>query len=83
MAGDRPDDDSEFLSRFRDEPEESGPVVRRVYPRLEGEAPEGAGGPVDEGEPSWRERRWVRWLVVALIWAVALMLVASVLLTAF
>lgn len=80
VAG-RDEDDSGFLDRFDDEPSDSGGVVRRIYPELHEEA-DGPHGPVEQGEPPWRERRWARWLVVVVIWLVALMLIGSFLLRA-
>lgn len=77
---DRDQPDSDFLDRFDEEPQESGTVVKRAFPKLQDE--EAPSGPVEEGEPPWRKRRWARWIVVGVIWLVALMLVGSVLLRA-
>lgn len=74
---------SEFLDRFDEEPREGGRVVRRAFPDIQEERDDSPHGRVEDGQPPWRERRWARWLVVGVIWLVALMLVGSVLIQAF
>lgn len=80
MAG-QDDEESGFLDRFDERPRESGRVVRKTFPNLDEPDETTPHGPVDADEPTER-RRWVRWVVVAVIWLVALMLVGSVLLRA-